>query len=79
MNLTMPVPVKKTSERAELLGFFLDNLLDKKGKKYKPGYIAMKLAHLEVKDLYYMQSEVKDRMNRGENWQAWFWWSLKVK
>lgn len=68
---------KKTSERAELLKFFIDNILDPKGKKYRPAYMGLVLMHLTVKDLYYLKSEVQDRINRGENYGKYFWGSLK--
>lgn len=68
---------KKTSERAELLSFFVDNLRDKNNKKYRAAFIGMKLAHIPTKDLYYFRSCCQDRMNRGENWQKYFWYSLR--
>lgn len=71
--------LKKTSERAELLKFFVENLTDPKGKKYRPAYLGMRLSHLKVEDLYYLISECKDRINRKENWQKYFWGVIKAK
>ena len=76
------LPVKKKgSERAELIKFFVENITDKKGKKYKPSRIAVLLSPLIVKDLYYLQSVFKDIQNRkGIVYaQKWFWWSIRGK
>ena len=66
---------KKGSERAELIRFFVDNVLNKKGKKYPPAFIAMKMSGYSIKDLYYLQSVAKDYVNRGGD-VGKYWWSL---
>lgn len=78
----LKLPIKKTkSERAELVNFFLDNLRDKKGNKFNSRHIAVKLSHLNLKDLYYFVSVFKDIQHRkgDESAQKYFWWSLKSK
>lgn len=70
--------LKKTSERAELVKFFVDNVTNKKGKKYSAGFIASKLAHIPTKDLYYMISVAKDYERRGGSIGKYFWGSLKT-
>ena len=67
--------VKRTSERAELIKVFVENLRDKQGKPYKPSFIGMKLAHVSVPDLYYLVKQCEQANNFG----AMFWYSLKVK
>ena len=71
----------KETERGELLRFFVENIKNKKGKPYTFPFMAMKLSHLELQDLYFFVSACKDRLNR--NGQAtmskYFWWSLKSK
>lgn len=61
------------SERAELIKYFCDGVLNKKGKKYPPAFIASKLAPYSLKDLYYMTSECRDYVNRGGNIGKYFW------
>jgi hypothetical protein len=70
---------KKTSERAELIKFFVDTLRDKKGKQYPARRIAVTLSHLQREDLYNFISQCKDVKNRKgiESMQKFFWWSLK--
>lgn len=69
----------KKTERGELLRFFVDNIKNKNGKSYKFPFIAMKLSHLSINDLYYFVSACKDRLNReGQvTMQKYFWWSIK--
>ena len=66
---------KKGSERAELIKFWCDNVLNEKGKKYPPAFIAMKMSGYSIKDLYYLQSVAKDYANRGGD-VGKYWWSL---
>ena len=74
------LPEKKSaSERAKLIGFFIENLSDKNGKPFSSRMVAVKLSHIPTPDLYYFVSCCKDRKNRGENWQKYFWGSLKPK
>lgn len=72
--------VVKGSERAELLKFFIENIPDKNGNKYKPQFLAVKLSHIPTKDLYYSMSIFKDTEKRRGKVGAIkeFWWSIKV-
>ena len=69
------------SERADLLKFFIENIPDKNGNKYKPQFLAVKLSHLSKSDLYYFISVCKDILSRkGQvSMQKYFWWSIKSK
>lgn len=71
----------KISQRAELIKFFVDNLKDREGKKYEARRIAVKLSHLEMRDLYFLRSECQDIINRRgvKAMNKWFWWSIKSK
>jgi len=62
--LRRPKPVRAAnSERAELIGYFTDEVnKERDGKKWKkltPRYIAVKLAHLSKSDLYYLKNQAK--------------------
>jgi len=72
---------KKTSERAELISFFVDNLRNKNNKSFSARMIAIKLSHIPTKDLYYFISVCKDIDNRRgrDAMGKFFWWSLKSK
>ena len=72
---------KPRSERAEAIKYFVSNLKDKKGANFPPKRIAIALSHIPTKDLYFMQSVMKDIINRSgaESAQKWFWWSIKSK
>ena len=74
-------PVKVKSERAELVKFFVENLYNKQGENFPAKRIAIALSHIPTKDLYFMQSVMKDIINRSgaESAQKWFWWSIKYK
>lgn len=69
-----PERVKKTSERAEAIRFFVETF------KLNPKRLAPKLAHIETRDLYPLQSGVKDRLQRQnkETARKWFYWSIKT-
>lgn len=69
------------SERGDLIDFFHSQIRDKKFKKYPISRIAVKLSHLSVKDLYYLQSVFKDiSVRKGiEGAQKFWWWSLRPK
>jgi hypothetical protein len=78
LNLTTK---KHASERGELLDYFF-NLLSPTWGGQRPltkSYLAMKISHLELPDLYYLKSSVQDRVNRGENYSKYFWGVLKIK
>ena len=72
-------PVKVKSERAELIKFFHENILDKNGKQYRPQFLAVKLAHIPTKDLYYSVSIFKDTEKRRGiiGARKEFWFSIK--
>lgn len=74
-----PIEKKATSERAELISFFVERINEsRKGTKYKPvtgKNIAIMLSHLSMQDLYYMMSNMKDL--GGERAIKWFYWSLR--
>lgn len=74
---------KPTSERAELLQFFLDKVnAARRGTKYKPlrpAALAVKLSHLKLPDLYYLKSTCLDAERQGKPFSAIFWWSIKAK
>lgn len=48
-------------------------------KELTPKVVAIKLAHIPTKDLYYIKSIVKDKYNRGENVGAYLLGSVKCK
>lgn len=70
---------KAGSERATLIEFFVDNVKDRKGKKYKPSFIAMRVSHLKLADLYYMMSQAKEYEKKGGEIGKYFFGSLRVK
>lgn len=66
------------SERAELIGKFTDGVNRTRGGKYKKvthAYIASKLAHLSVPDLYAFLKECENAKSFG----ALFHWALNPK
>lgn len=73
--------VVKGSERADLLRFFIENIPDKNGNKYKPAYMGMRLSHIPTKDLYYLISIFKDTEKRRGviGARKEFWFSIKSK
>ncbi len=70
----------RTSERAELLRFFIDNLRQKNGKPFSARMIAFKLSHLKLPDLYYTKSVFSDILKcKGlDSASKWFWFSIRV-
>lgn len=79
----MPQKKKASSERGELIGRITDTLNgERRGGKFpKLTYkrIGMKLAHLKVTDLYYIESMFRDCKNRGYPCGKFFWGSLKPR
>lgn len=69
----------KRTERGDLITYFHQRLTDKKGKRFNIGFIATKLAHLKLHDLYYLKSTCEDAERRGKPFGAIFWWSIKPK
>lgn len=66
------------SERSELIGKFTDGVNASRGKKYKKlthAYVASKLAHLSVSDLYAFLKQCEQARSFG----AMFHWALKPK
>lgn len=80
-NYKLEIPKIKTSERAELISFFVENLFDKNKKPFSKKRIAVALSYLELKDLYYFKSVCQDILNRkgSESMNKFFWWSIKAK
>jgi hypothetical protein len=78
--LKLPEIKKRTTERGELLRFFVDRIKNIKGKPYSFRMIAVKLSHLTLSDLYYFKSVYTDIENRSGDIaaQKFFWWSLKA-
>ena len=67
------------SERAELIGHFLDGInLERKGTNYpqlKASYIAFRISHLEVSDLYHLLKECR----RSDSFGRVFFGGIKPK
>lgn len=72
---------KQTSERAELIKFFVENLYNKQGENFTAKRIAIALSHIPTKDLYFMKSVAGDIKSRSgiATMNKWFWWSIKSK
>lgn len=72
-------PTKNTSERSELIKWFVENLRNKEGKPFNARMIAIKLSHLKLPDLYYFKSVCLDlQKTKGQDsFQKFFWWSIK--
>ena len=69
----------RRTERGDLITYFHERVLDKKGKSFRIAFIATKLAHLSLQDLYYLKSTCEDASRRGKPFGAIFWWSIKAK
>ena len=71
--------VKKLNPRAEMIRFFVENIMDKNGKPYKPQFLAIKLSHIKTPDLHYSISIFKDTEKRRGKVAAQkeFFWSIK--
>lgn len=76
-----PEKKKRTSERAELIRYFAEKARDRNGKPFKPSYIAYRLSHLTVSDLYTFRSMLEDRAKtqQGFNWNRAFFGMLKAQ
>lgn len=74
---------KATSERASLLEQILEEVnSERRGTKYKPlkaPYLAIRLAHIETKDLYYLISQAKDYKRRHGSFSKYLFGSIRVK
>lgn len=42
-------------------------------------YFCVKISHIPTEDLYYLISIAKDKQNRGESFNKWLFWALKVQ
>lgn len=42
-------------------------------------FASFRLGHIPTKDLYYIKSQGKDMITRGDNFNKWLWFSLKTK
>lgn len=73
---------KRKTERGELLEFFLGKInTERKGTKYKPLTIralAVKLGHLQLKDLYYMKSVGLDYEHRHGSFSKYLFGAIKL-
>ena len=76
-------PRQRTSERAELIGWFTDRLnAARKGTRFKAlSYkaVGVKLAHLTVFDLYAFKASCLEAEKAGYPFSAIFWKELKIK
>lgn len=68
---------KANSERASVIEWFVNSMRDKKGNKYKPSYIAFKVSHLNLQELYYMKSTAIAYQHNGGEVGRYFFGSLK--
>lgn len=66
-------PTKRVTERGELLKYFASKL-DK-----KISYVAFKVSHLALPDLYYIQSICNSYEREGNPWAKAFYGSLKPR
>ena len=68
---------KATSERADVISQFIDRLNENLGgrKPFKPSFIAFKMAHMTLQQLYEFLASCKEANNFGKFW----WWSLDTK
>ena len=74
-------PKKRTSERAELLRYFIERIRDKNNKLLTPARVGVLLSIYSLQDLYTFKSILEDcsRTQIGFNWQKQFWGRIKVK
>ncbi len=83
VSRTLPVlktrPIDKiTNERQAVIKEFLERLNDERDgvtyKKLVPSFVAVKLSHLNLQDLYYFLRVCKD----AKHFSKFFWFSLKA-
>jgi hypothetical protein len=81
---------KAGSERASLVEFFVDRLWQPyrifkkipdtpKEKKKFVGYLAYKVSHIKLQDLYFMKSTGIEYEKKGGEFSKFFWGTIKVK
>lgn len=65
------LPVKKGSERGELIKFFADAV------ERPPRVVAIRLSHYSVSELYALKSAYNDRLARnGKTAALKYWWYI---
>lgn len=76
----VPQQEKRTSERTELVRYFFEHARDgwMGNRPLNAGYLASRLSHLSVTDLYAFKSMCEDRIRNGYPWGKFFWGSLKA-
>lgn len=74
-----PIMPKAKSSKDELITFFW-NVIKRKDKTKFP-FVALKvsLKKFSIQELYILKSEVQDRVNRDQNYGAYFWSMVKSK
>lgn len=81
-RFSIPSKKKRITERGEFLEYFLQNLnrerINDKRTPFKISYVAMKLAKIPTKDLYYLKHICEDRKS-GYPFGKVFHGSLKPK
>lgn len=82
MNKYKPTPKKgRRSERGDLLDYFTQEINKERiGTKFKPvqvRYVALKVSHLRLFDLYYLRSICDDSKKRTGKFSVCFFGSLK--
>ena len=60
----LPQKQKHRSERGDLITYFHERVFNKQGKRFPIAFIATKLSHLSVQDLYYLKSKCSQESNR---------------
>lgn len=70
------------TERGELMRYFIETLNPQRKGEYQPltySRMGKLLQKVPTKDLYYLKSVMEDKKRRGENYGAYFYWSIKSK
>ncbi len=71
------------NERDEIFDYFYRKLCDpwqrKTNRPLGKAFLAMKIAHLKIGDLYYLKSVCLDAEHRGDSFSKVFWGSLKPR
>lgn len=80
---TLPKPTKsKGSERGDLIKYFRDNIKDgyklTTGRELTYPYLAMRLAHLDKSDLYYLKGACNNT-NKDFPFSKIFWSKISIK
>lgn len=69
------------SERSDLIRYFHERARDRRNKPFRAGYIAFRLSHLSIADLYAFRSMLEDRSRTkdGFHWNKTFFGMLKPR